>query len=86
MSLSTQLGKAATACAFALLGLDVHAMAIDELLASSYSANTFAQVGSQLSSQLLIDGMLEAATDGLIRIPIKKQETGFMSQLYADAE
>ena len=30
--------------------------------------------------------MLEAAQDGVIRIPLQKQETGFLSQLYAESE
>ena len=33
----------------------------------------------------MIDGMLNMAQDGVIRIPIRKEETGFLSQLHADS-
>ena len=39
-----------------------------------------------ISNQDLVDGMLTMAQDGMIRIPIKKEETGFLSQVYAEAD
>ena len=67
-------------CAGALVSLSpqVEAVAFDN----------FAQVDafSGLSNQDLVDGMLAMAQDGVIRIPIKKEETGFLSQIYAQAD
>ena len=40
-----------------------------------------------ISNQDLIDGMItNMAQDGVIRIPIQKQESGFLTQIYAEAD
>ena len=86
MSLRTNtLRLTAVACASTLFGFDqqVQALCIEDMLSNSFTYG-LSQVDSQISSQQeLIDGMLAAAQDGVIRIPIQKQETGYLSQIYA---
>ena len=43
---------------------------------------------SGLTNSALVEGILanNMGEDGLIRIPIKKDQTGFLSQIYANAE
>lgn len=81
---------ASLACSGALLQLEpkVSAVAIDDLLTSSSGIN-LAQVSSEhtpaFSQEELMEGMLGMAQNGVIRIPIKKEETGFLSQMYAQS-
>jgi hypothetical protein len=70
----------------ALIGINapqVNALSVEDMLSTS-----FAQLSAQegLSTQDLVDGMIQnMAQDGVIRIPLKKERTGFMSQMYAQA-
>jgi len=61
----------------------VQAVAVDDLLNSNIMAQIDADLindAESISQQDLIDGMLNnMAQDGVIRIPVKKQETGFLS-------
>ena len=76
----------ASACMSALIGMNApqaQAISIEDMLATS-----FAQLDAQqgLTTQDLVDGMIEnMAQDGVIRIPLKKEPTGFLSQVYAEA-
>ena len=73
------------------------AVAIDDLLATSYQSHSLAQVGADHpilgcdevanSESDLVDSMLtNMAQDGVIRIPLKKEQTNFFSQAYAEAD
>ena len=79
---------ASLACSSALIQSNsVQGIAIDDLLSTNMMAQVDAdllEIGSQAE---LIDGIItNMAQDGVIRIPIKKQETGFLSQVYAEAD
>ena len=66
------------ACAGAYLAASAEAVTFDE----------FAQLeaGTGLSMDDLVEGMLAQADNGLIRIPLKKERTDFLSQIYAEAD
>ena len=77
---------ASLACASTLLQHEVNAIGVDELINSNIMAQVDADL-ADISQQDIIDGMLNnMAQDGVIRIPIKKQETGFLSQIYAESD
>jgi len=74
---------ASLAATSTLFQLNQHVQAVS-LLEQNLS-QVDAEVG--LSTKEMVDGMLEnMAQDGVIRIPIKKQETGFFSQVGAEAD
>ena len=68
----------AAACAGALIASNVEAVAFDEFAQLEATAG--------LSMEDLVDGMLAQADNGMIRIPLKKERTDFLSQIYAEAD
>ena len=87
MSFNNSLRLAGLACASSLFGFDgqVSALSMEDVMSNSMS-HSLSQVDSQISQQDLVDGMLNMAQDGVIRIPLVKKETNYLSQLYAEAE
>ena len=66
------------AVAGAMIAANVEAVTFDE----------FAQLDATagLSMEDLVDGMLAQADNGMIRIPLKKERTDFLSQIYSEAD
>lgn len=67
------------ACAGAFLAANVEAVSNNDEFAQLDATNN-------LTMDDLVDGMLAQAKDGLIRIPLKKERTDFLSQIYTEAD